>query len=304
MPSIKSIQLNQATPSIQSIKLISTLPESWHERLQRDAALLHINLTTEILDKFALYTTLLVKWNKAYNLTSIDTFDAILTHHILDSLSIAPFVIGKYVLDVGSGAGLPGIPLALVLPSSHFVLLDSNNKKVSFLRNIVIALALTNVEVVHARVEKFYYQHHFDSIVTRATSSLVKMLQQTQHLISKEICKKNYSEKSSYVMRWVFMKGKYPQQELRELEMWQEKLTERFTENFTEKLTEARNATCDASNAVTCGAYNSVRLMVAPIVQRLVVPELQAERHVVVVALCDDVCEQNNCRYSAVDGNT
>lgn len=179
--------------------------EKWLNNLKEDAAQIDVDLSATTLEKLVLYTELLLHWNKAYNLTAITDPDGISKLHILDSLTIASYVLGPYALDVGSGAGFPGIPLALVLPQVKFVLLDSNNKKTAFLRHVVRHLSLSNVEVYQERAEKFNYPNCVNTIVTRATSSLLSIVSATQHLI----CTNG---------QWLFMKGKYPKDEIFELE--------------------------------------------------------------------------------------
>ncbi|MFT6010519.1 MAG: 16S rRNA (guanine527-N7)-methyltransferase [Candidatus Azotimanducaceae bacterium] len=128
----------------------------------------------------------LVKWNKVYNLTSIRDPEAMVTLHLLDSLAVAPFLAElaapARVLDVGSGAGLPGIPLAMYYPQLEFVLLDSNGKKTRFLQQMQIELKLTNVTVVQSRVED--YAGQFELILCRAFAKLTDISQGLQHLLA------------------------------------------------------------------------------------------------------------------------
>jgi 16S rRNA (guanine527-N7)-methyltransferase len=121
--------------------------------------------------------------------------------HLLDSLSVAPFIKGPYVIDVGTGAGLPGIPLALTFPQWSFVLLDSSAKKTRFVTQVVAQLGLKNVAVVHARVEDYHPGFAFDSVVCRAFASLYEILAATRHLYGRE-------------SRLVAMKGEFPTEEL------------------------------------------------------------------------------------------
>ena len=102
------------------------------------------------------YLTLLHKWNQAYNLTAVRDMKAMVTRHLLDSLAILPWLHGTRILDVGTGAGLPGIPLAIARPDLHVVLLDSNGKKARFLQEAKRALALSNVDIVQTRVENYH----------------------------------------------------------------------------------------------------------------------------------------------------
>jgi len=130
------------------------------------------------------YVELLNKWNKAYNLTAVRKPEQMITRHLLDSLSICPYLRGKRLLDVGTGAGLPGIPLAIVFPERQFTLLDSNNKKTRFVVQAVSELELPNVDVVQSRVEEFESDVLFDTIITRAYSTIGGMIEQTSHLLA------------------------------------------------------------------------------------------------------------------------
>lgn len=127
----------------------------------------------------------LKKWNKAYNLTAIHGIDDMVTQHLLDSLSIAPYLQGQNILDVGTGAGFPGIPLALYYPDKHFTLLDSNGKKTRFLLQAKSEFDFPNVEIVQERVENFQTANCFDAIIFRAVKSIQEMISKTQHLCCK-----------------------------------------------------------------------------------------------------------------------
>ena len=135
-------------------------------------------------DGFFQYLHLLYKWNHAYNLTAVRDIEDMATKHVLDSLTILPWVKGPHVIDGGSGAGLPGIPLALARPDLQIVLLDSNGKKSRFLQEVKRVLSLTNVSVVQSRVEEYRPALAFDTIMTRAFSSLEQMINWTNHLIA------------------------------------------------------------------------------------------------------------------------
>lgn len=153
------------------------------------------------IDGFLQYLHLLYKWNHAYNLTAVRDMEEMATKHILDSLTILPWVKGNHVIDVGSGAGLPGIPLALARPDLTIVLLDSNGKKSRFLQEVKRVLSLTNVSVVQSRVEDYRPAFAFDTIMTRAFSSLEQMIHWTHHLIATDGI-------------WLAMKGRFPTEEL------------------------------------------------------------------------------------------
>jgi 16S rRNA (guanine527-N7)-methyltransferase len=134
--------------------------------------------------QLTLYLHLLVKWNRAYNLTSVKNATDITRLHLLDSLSISPFVNGERIIDVGTGAGLPGIPLAIMNPDKYFFLLDSNGKKTRFLFNVRLKLGLKNCFEIHERVENYKPEKGFDMVLTRAFSPLSSMLLHCDHLLS------------------------------------------------------------------------------------------------------------------------
>ncbi|KTC92124.1 16S rRNA (guanine(527)-N(7))-methyltransferase RsmG [Legionella cincinnatiensis] len=150
------------------------------------------------------YLFLLDKWNSTYNLTAIRDIETMVGKHILDSLAILPWLKGNRIIDVGTGAGLPGIPLALAQPEINFVLLDSNGKKTRFLNEVKRQLNLKNVEIVQNRVENYHPTPGFDTVLSRAFSSLGQMIQWTHHLIADEGL-------------WLAMKGRFPDIELNDI---------------------------------------------------------------------------------------
>lgn len=156
------------------------------------------------LDKLVKYLELLQTWNKVFNLTSITTPKEMVYLHIIDSLLTAPFLTGKRLLDVGSGAGLPGIPLAILNPDQNWVLLDKVNKKTLFQNQVVAELGLKNVQAVHCRAEDFHPPEGFDQIVSRAYASLALFIETTRHLL----CKNG---------TFIALKGRYPHEELAEI---------------------------------------------------------------------------------------
>ena len=131
------------------------------------------------------YVELLHKWNKAYNLTSVRDPMQMLVRHILDSIVVNPHLQGSRFIDVGTGPGLPGIPLAIVRPDAHFTLLDSLGKRVRFLRQVQHELGLNNIEPVQSRVEDFVAEPPFDGVISRAFASLQDMLSWCHHLPAK-----------------------------------------------------------------------------------------------------------------------
>lgn len=128
------------------------------------------------------YVELLHKWNKAYNLTSVRRPEEMLVRHILDSIVVEPHLQGTRFIDVGTGPGLPGIPLAIVRPDSHFTLLDSLGKRVRFLRQVQHELHLENITPVQSRVEEFPAEPPFDGVISRAFASLTDMVTWCKHL--------------------------------------------------------------------------------------------------------------------------
>jgi len=129
------------------------------------------------------YIRLLQKWNKSFNLTTVDTTSGIISQHLLDSLAITQYINVKSIVDVGSGAGLPGIPLAIMLPDIKVTMLDSNGKKTRFQNQVVMELALQNSEVVHSRIELFKPDVLPGMIVTRAFAPLQRMVKSCEHLL-------------------------------------------------------------------------------------------------------------------------
>lgn len=176
------------------------------DELSRGAQQLAVELTPEKQERLLGYLALLIKWNKAYNLTAVRDADEMVSRHLLDSLSVVPYVaaLGDNWLDVGSGGGMPGIPLAILFPERRFTLLDSNGKKTRFLTQVKLELKLANLEVVHNRVEAFAPERPFSGIVSRAFSSLEDFSNWTRHLGDGET-------------RWLAMKGLHPDDELQTL---------------------------------------------------------------------------------------
>jgi len=145
----------------------------------------NISLSDQQKQQLVAYVGLLDKWNKAYNLTSVRDPQQMLVRHILDSIVVAPHLEGARFIDVGTGPGLPGIPLAIVMPDAHFTLLDSLGKRVRFLRQVQHELGLTNIEPVQSRVEAFPSEPPFDGVISRAFASLEDMVNWCHHLPAK-----------------------------------------------------------------------------------------------------------------------
>jgi 16S rRNA (guanine527-N7)-methyltransferase len=141
-----------------------------------------ISLTDHQKNQLVAYVDMLNKWNKAYNLTSVRDPNEMLIRHILDSIVVAPHLRGERFIDVGTGPGLPGIPLSIVCPECHFTLLDSLGKRVRFLRQVQHELKLENIEPVQSRVEAFPSEPPFDGVISRAFASLNDMVSWCKHL--------------------------------------------------------------------------------------------------------------------------
>ncbi|MBQ74208.1 MAG: 16S rRNA (guanine(527)-N(7))-methyltransferase RsmG [Gammaproteobacteria bacterium] len=139
-------------------------------------------LADTLVSKSTAFIDQLCRWNEVYNLTAVQVPEEMVVRHLLDSLSIAPFIEGSRIIDVGSGAGLPGIPLAILYPAKKFVLLDSNGKKTRFMTQAVIELELENVVVVQDRVEQ-YHGEKFDQVLCRAFASLETIAEKVSHLL-------------------------------------------------------------------------------------------------------------------------
>ncbi|HEY0288104.1 MAG TPA: 16S rRNA (guanine(527)-N(7))-methyltransferase RsmG [Pseudomonas sp.] len=171
------------------------------DELTLGARELGVELTENQHNQLLAYLALLIKWNKAYNLTAVRDPDEMVSRHLLDSLSIMSFIDGERWLDVGSGGGMPGIPMAILFPGTKVSVLDSNGKKTRFLTQVKLELKLDNLEVIHSRAEAFQPQQPFTGIISRAFSSLEDFTQWTRHMGDTET-------------RWLAMKGLHPADEL------------------------------------------------------------------------------------------
>lgn len=180
------------------------MPQSLGTLLELGLQEMGLPLPDAVRDKLIRFIALLEKWNRIYNLTAIRDPRQMVTHHLLDSLAILPFVNGPRVLDIGTGAGLPGIPLALARPELHFTLLDSNAKKTRFVTQACGELDIHNVTVIHERVERYRPGEKFDTLISRAFSNLAEMVE-----AAKPLC----AERGEFLA----MKGRYPHDELARL---------------------------------------------------------------------------------------
>ena len=155
-------------------------------QLGRELAQLDLVLSLDQQADLVTYIELMCRWNRAYNLTAVRDPIAMVTRHLSDSLAIASLIPTATVLDVGTGPGLPGIPLAIALPGQNFHLLDANGKKTRFLFQVKSQLHLTNIEIKETRVENFQVEQGYDCVVSRAFASLGLMVKSCRHLLSKQ----------------------------------------------------------------------------------------------------------------------
>ena len=174
------------------------------EQLSSGLVALGIDLSAEVQTRLLAYATFLEKWNRTYSLTALRDPKRAVSHHLLDSLAILPFVTALNLLDVGSGGGQPGIPLAIARPDLEVTLLDSNGKKVAFLKQAVIELGLKNVQVISARVEDYRPEAFFAAITSRAFAELADFVELTKHLLAPS-------------GEWLAMKGQRPDAEIAKL---------------------------------------------------------------------------------------
>lgn len=171
------------------------------EKLSQGIDELDLKINDATQQKLLDYLALMEKWNRVHNLTAVRDPQDMVTLHLLDSLSVLPHIKSGRLLDVGSGAGLPGIPLALVRPDLEVTSMDSSHKKASFQRQAKAALGLANFQVVCGRVEVFQPEHKFDMVISRAFSDLAEFMRLTRHLCAEDGV-------------WLAMKGVYPHEEL------------------------------------------------------------------------------------------
>ena len=174
------------------------------EQLEQGLASMAIDLSTASRAKLLAYVALLYKWNRTFSLTSMREQDKAVSHHLLDSLAILPYTPAGTLLDVGSGGGMPGIPLAIARPELQVVLLDSNSKKTAFLQQAAIELHLPNISVHAGRVEQYHPARGFSAITSRAFSELADFIALSKPLLAND-------------GRWLAMKGVWPHEEIARL---------------------------------------------------------------------------------------
>ncbi len=156
-----------------------------NEKLRLGLLKMDLAVSAEKQSTLIAYLHLLQKWNKAYNLTAITDFEKMISYHLLDSLSVVPYLTGDNIVDVGSGAGLPGIPLAIYFCEKKFTLIDSVGKKTRFIAQAARELGLTNVRVINGRAEEYQTAHCFDTMIARAVASIDDLVQISKHLLVK-----------------------------------------------------------------------------------------------------------------------
>ena len=181
--------------------MTDSLPSECKEKLTKGIFELGLKVSEDQIDQLLLFVALLNKWNKAFNLTAIRDPEEMVVRHLLDSLSLAADLKGDKIIDVGTGPGIPGIPLAIIFPKRQFTLMDSNGKKVRFIHQAKQSLGLLNIIPVQNRVETFDAKSKFDSVVSRAFTSLERMVRLTEHLV-----------KDDGFMQ--AMKGSYPDEQI------------------------------------------------------------------------------------------
>jgi len=204
------------------------------QRLAQLIAQTDLEVTEQQAEQLVGYVALLHKWNKAYNLTSVRDPNEMLVKHIMDSIAVSTHLRGERFIDVGTGPGLPGIPLAIMNPDKDFTLLDSLGKRIRFIRQVIHELGINNVTPVQSRVEEFQPEVGFDAVLSRAFASMNDMVSWCHHLPTEAGC-------------FMALKGQFNQQEVTELPEW-----------------------CSVTE-----------------VKSLQVPELDGERHLVILAAKD-----------------
>ena len=170
-------------------------------QLHQGVAALGIAIPADVQTQLLRFIQLLLKWNKAYNLTAIRDPAEMVTKHLLDSLAMLPFLQDGEIIDIGTGPGLPGIPLSLVRKNQPFTLLDSNSKKTRFVTQAVMELGIRNVTVVQSRAESFQPAHPYDVVIARAFAGIKDLLERVQHLCAPGA-------------RVIAMKGQFPEGEM------------------------------------------------------------------------------------------
>ena len=173
----------------------------FEEELRQGLVELGLFATDQQLNLLLSYLLLLDKWNASFNLSGVVEINSMVSRHLLDSLAINAHLQGSVFVDIGSGAGLPGIPLAILNPENHFILVDSNGKKTRFLFQAKTELGLANIDVENCRIEHYQSPQQIDMVMCRAFSALGDAVSKSQHLLEKE-------------GKFLAMKGRYPEDEI------------------------------------------------------------------------------------------
>ena len=185
-------------------RLVKAAPEELQEKLNEGCRQMNIRISKAQQQQLLAHIEMVAKWNRRLNLTAITDGGDMVVNHILDSLGIMPYIKGNRILDIGSGAGFPGVPLAIVDPATEITLLDSRGKRIEFLRYACHSLKLDNILLQKSRVEDYRPQQKFDTLVARAFSSLARLVELTGRCRSQGV-------------RLLAFKGKYPEDEIAEL---------------------------------------------------------------------------------------
>ena len=154
-------------------------------QLEKGMQILGFENIPQIISKLLIYKKLLIKWNNSFNLTSVKNTE-IVTHHFLDCLAVIPFINSSTLLDVGTGAGLPGIVIAIVNPDIKVSLIDKVGKKITFIKRVIAELEIKNIETYHDRVELLTSEEKYDGIISRAFSNMEVFIKSTKHLIKSQ----------------------------------------------------------------------------------------------------------------------
>ncbi len=181
------------------------------------------SISNKNIDQFIVLLNELHKWNQKFNLTSIRNVDDMISGHLMDSLSAHPYIKGDSVVDIGTGAGFPGLPLAIINQNVNYLLVDSNGKKIGFINHIINLLEIKNVKTKKIRIENFFPHQVFDTVIARALSSLPNLIKLSQHLLKEEGV-------------LISMKGKHPSDELKLLnDSWITDVREVSVESMSDK---------------------------------------------------------------------
>jgi 16S rRNA (guanine527-N7)-methyltransferase len=183
---------------------ITGVSESAAQELEAGLRELGITVRDNLIPQLLHYLELLNKWNRSFNLSGVTDVNDMVALHLLDSLSLSPYLRGERFVDAGTGAGLPGIPLAILHPEKHFVLIDSNGKKTRFLFQVKVALKLSNITIENCRIEHYQSDEQIDMVMCRAFSSLEDTVLKTRQLLTRGCV-------------LLAMKGRFPQQEVDQL---------------------------------------------------------------------------------------